>query len=138
VQAAESGYTLSRLKVLERLPGNPAGVAVNDLNVWLRDNGGGFLNYFGENDLKDVTPAPAGLWGGHKAGNVDVWGGVLNIPDGQPIRSHVAQMPWLEPGCVQLLMRDESDAYFHLWMIQEQQMIRFTPEEDTEGFGWRS
>ncbi|HEX6686704.1 MAG TPA: hypothetical protein VF062_28280 [Candidatus Limnocylindrales bacterium] len=27
VQAAESGYTLSRLKVLERLPGNPVGVA---------------------------------------------------------------------------------------------------------------
>jgi len=27
VQAAESGYTVSRLKVLERLPGNPAGIA---------------------------------------------------------------------------------------------------------------
>jgi GNAT superfamily N-acetyltransferase len=27
IEAAESGYTVSRLKVLERLPGNPAGVA---------------------------------------------------------------------------------------------------------------
>jgi hypothetical protein len=27
VQAAESGYTVSRLKVLERLPGNPVGIA---------------------------------------------------------------------------------------------------------------
>lgn len=27
VQAAESGYTVSRLKVLQRLPGNPAGIA---------------------------------------------------------------------------------------------------------------
>jgi len=111
-------------------------VTVNDLNVWLRDNGGGFLNFFGHHRPKHVAPGPAAPWGGYKAANVDVWGGVLNTLDGRPIRSHIARMPWREPDCVQLLMQAEEDMYFHLWMIRQRQMDLYTPEEETGRLGW--
>lgn len=94
---------------------------VEDLSFWLRD--------FAPRSDDRVTGSPGHLlpltgelggesWGGHKAATAIIWAGVANYLDLNAFVDHVAKVPWNEPDNVQLLLRDEDDPWFRVFMIR--------------------
>jgi hypothetical protein len=42
-------------------------------------------------------------------------------------------MPWAAPGAVQVLLMDQEQSYFRLWMIRNGRMAQFAPAPQSEG-----
>jgi hypothetical protein len=56
-------------------------------------------------------------WVPQKASGINVFGGVLHHPDLDAVVGRFAAMPWDQPDHVQLMVRDESDTRYRLFMI---------------------
>lgn len=102
---------------------------VYQLNQWLREEGGGWLNHLGDDPPRKFTYEQDVVWGGYKGAHADVWGGGLNNVHREKVLAHIAHTPWLHPNCVQVLMQSEGQGYFRLWMIRDGELRLYTPTE---------
>ncbi|MFG2525700.1 squamosa promoter-binding protein 15 [Streptomyces sp. NPDC048527] len=90
-----------------------------------------------------LTTGPDALWGGAKRPECAVWAGALNHADLVALRSRVEAAPWQEPNAVQLLVMDQEESFFRLWMIREGSLAQYAPlapsEEDVDFYRerWR-
>lgn len=74
--------------------------------------------------------APTTSWGGGKAPECTVFTGVLNHADVDAVARHVEQMPWAHPELLQLLVKDQEDSFFRLWMFRAGRLVEFTPPQE--------
>lgn len=101
---------------------------IEEFNEWLRTRaprleppgavGVGFLQSLGENPE---------VWGGWKYSESSLWGGAMNhasIPD---IVERFARTPWRCPETTQLLIRDQEQGAFRLWMIRDGRARQYAP-----------
>ena len=58
----------------------------------------------------------------------NVFTGVLNLADIGAVVRHVAEMPWAYPELLQLLIMDQEDAFFRLWMFRAGLLVELTPD----------
>jgi hypothetical protein len=83
--------------------------------------------------LGDLIRAPISAWGGFKAPDCKLWLGVLNYADLPKIRAQFAAMPWRVPNAVQLMLMDQDEIYFRVWMIRDGELHQHvTPEPDDQ------
>ena len=54
--------------------------------------------------------------------------GALNKADLDALLAHVRQVPWQVPPEVQLLIKDQEEDFFRLWMFRDGQLTEFTPQ----------
>ncbi|MFH8656683.1 PQQ-binding-like beta-propeller repeat protein [Streptomyces afghaniensis] len=90
----------------------------------------------GVGDLNLLTDQDPG-WGGWKWPECQVWAGALNHCDLDALRKRVAETPWREPNVVQLLVMDQEESFFRLWMIRGGELRQYaplTPSEEDAGF----
>jgi len=78
--------------------------------------------------LIDQTRAEPGSWGGFKRPECDVWAGTLNHADLAAVVAKVESVPWSHPGGVQLLLMDQEESYFRLWMLRDGHIQQFAPQ----------
>lgn len=78
--------------------------------------------------LRDITAsgAPHG-WGGFKSPECDIWAGALNHADLDAVVAKVASLPWGYPAAVQLLLMDQEETYFRLWMWRDGEFKQYAP-----------
>jgi hypothetical protein len=111
---------------------------VEMLNTWLRTEaprrdpgparGVGFLN--------DLTSDPDNAWGGPKQPECDVWGGALNHADLDAVVAKFAMLPWRTPAAAQLLVMDQEQSYFRLWMLRNGAPQQYAPEPPDGDSAW--
>jgi len=82
----------------------------------------------GVGSLIDQTQTQVNTWGGWKAPECHVWAGALNYADLGAVVAQVGAVPWKHPGSVQLLIMDQEESYFRLWMMRDGGMRQFAPE----------
>jgi len=70
------------------------------------------------------------LWGGHKSLIFSAWGGVTNNMDWDRFLGRVASANWTDPEHVQLLLKDDGDAYFGLYMFVGGELRNVAPAPD--------
>jgi hypothetical protein len=87
-------------------------------------------NSTGVGFLRSLTNAE---WGGWKLPECHVWGGALNHADLDAVVKRVAEMPWDRPGAVQLLIQDQEQTYFRLWMLRDGRMRQLAPDPPPDG-----
>jgi hypothetical protein len=85
--------------------------------------GVGFLNSL------DEKPE---AWGGWKNSESNLWGGAMNHADIAAIVQRFAQTPWRLPETAQLLVRDQEQGAFRLWMIRGGRVQQYAPLPDHE------
>jgi hypothetical protein len=107
---------------------------VEALSEWLRTKAPrrGRPEVRGVGFLQVLTSAGTNQWGGWKQPECEVWAGALNHADLDALRQQVSETPWCEPHLVQLLVMDQEQGFFHLWMIREGQLRQFSPSEPGE------
>ena len=76
--------------------------------------------------LKALDSAEDG-WGGWKAPEAVLWGGVLNHAELPAVVRRFEQIPWRHPDSVQLMISDQEQFAFRLWMIREGRAVQYTP-----------
>lgn len=69
-------------------------------------------------------------WGGAKYPECRVWGGVLDHADVDVVVQRFGAIPWISPGSVQLLVMDQEQTYFRLWMIRDGRPQQCAPTPD--------
>ncbi|MFJ7629215.1 squamosa promoter-binding protein 15 [Streptomyces sp. NPDC097595] len=87
--------------------------------------------------LKLLTSPETHDWGGWKNPECEVWAGALNHADLDALRQRVFEMPWREPNLVQLLVMDQEEGFFRIWMIRDGELRQFAPlepDEEDDGF----
>ncbi|MFF2082271.1 squamosa promoter-binding protein 15 [Nocardia sp. NPDC058176] len=97
------------------------------LSLWLESNGrthGSSLRGCGS--LREIS-REAVLWGGTKRPECEVWAGVLDHADLSAVLAAVAGTAWVEPDSVQLLLMDQHDFHFQLWMVREGVWRQYAP-----------
>jgi hypothetical protein len=90
----------------------------------------------GVGSLRLIT-GPDNAWGGGKNPECEVWAGALNHADLDALRQRFAATPWQQPNVVQLLIMDQEEAFFRLWMIRQgelRQHAPLQPSEEDDGF----
>jgi hypothetical protein len=94
---------------------------------WIRGKGWG--------DLVLVTGQDT-QWGGFKFPECNVLAGALNHAGVQSLVERFASTPWRNANAVQLLVMDQEESFFRLWMIREGRVQQYAPtspdEEDDE------
>ena len=74
------------------------------------------------------------LWGGYKALNFSGWGGVTNNMDWDRFLGRVASANWVNPEHVQLLLKDDGDTYFRLYMFLDGELRNVAPAPGDGGY----
>ena len=111
------------------------------LNDWLRNDapwnepsvppgatGVGFLT-----ELSRGGPEGRGsMWGGWKYPECRLWEGAFNHADSDAVVERVATLTWSEPTNVQLLLKDQEQSYFRLWMFRGGGFEQFAPPPETD------
>ncbi|WP_406340683.1 squamosa promoter-binding protein 15 [Streptomyces sp. NBC_01578] len=107
---------------------------VEALSEWLRTaaprcaqpeaRGVGFLNL--------LTSADTNQWGGWKQPECEVCEGALNHADLDALKQRAFEVPWREPNLVQLLVMDQEEGFFRMWMIRGNELRQFAPLEPNE------
>jgi hypothetical protein len=102
--------------------------AVDEFSEWLRTaaprrespdtRGVGFLDR--------LDTAQQG-WGGWKHPEVRLWGGVLNHADLPAVVKHFEHVPWRCAQSVQLMIMDQEQFAFRLWMLQNGRAVQCVP-----------
>jgi len=111
--------------------------AVEALSEWLRSEAPRRKqpDVSGVGDLRQITGRDS-RWGGWKWPECEVWAGALNHADLNALRQRIAESPWRQPNAVQLLVMDQEESFFRLWMIRGNELRQFAPlkpsEEDDE------
>ncbi|MFF0201460.1 squamosa promoter-binding protein 15 [Streptomyces sp. NPDC005017] len=82
--------------------------------------------------LKPITNVESNPWGGWKHPECEVWAGALNHADLDALGQRVFETSWREPNQVQLLVMDQEEGFFRLWMIRGNELRRFAPLEPNE------
>lgn len=88
----------------------------------------------GVGHLRSLTDDTA-AWGGSKDPECKVWGGVLNHADLEAVVERFGATEWRHPSAAQLLVQDQEQSYFHLWMIRDGRPQQFAPPPP-EGDDW--
>jgi hypothetical protein len=60
----------------------------------------------------------------------------LNHADLPAVVERIAAGPWRVPAAVQLLIMDQEESYFRLWMIRDGQIRQYAPEPPGDGAAW--
>jgi hypothetical protein len=84
-----------------------------------------------------LAESPDSVWPGTKVHECCVWLGVLNHADLDKVRDRFAAMPWREPNAVQLMLMDQEEAFFRIWMIRDCQLCEVPlppPYENDDAF----
>ena len=110
------------------------GEALNAFSDWLEHD----APWNGPSEPPDATGVGfllpltdgAARWGGYKQPEARVWGGAMNHADVDALVWKFGQMPWKYPGSVQLLIKDQEQSYFRLWMIRDGAPQQFAPGLD--------
>ncbi|MFI1523476.1 GNAT family N-acetyltransferase [Kitasatospora cineracea] len=76
--------------------------------------------------LRETTGADT-RWGGGKFPECDVYAGALNHADLAALVARVEQLPWQQPGFVQLMVMDQEEAHFRVWMFHGPRLRLLTP-----------
>ena len=66
-------------------------------------------------------------WGGWKSPECCVWAGALNHADVDALVAHACQMEWTVPLAVQLLIMDQEESFFRLWMFRDGEFKQYAP-----------
>lgn len=74
----------------------------------------------------------AEIWGGEKNPSAELWAGTTNHLDLDALLAHLARVNWEEPDAVQLLVKDEADPYFRLYMIRHGSLNQYSPAPPLE------
>ena len=78
-------------------------------------------------------------WGGWKHPECTVFTGVLNNADVDAVVRHVERMPWAFPEYLQLLIEDQEELFFRLWMFRAGRLVEMTPpQQQVEQEVWPS
>ena len=72
----------------------------------------------GVGTLAHIT-GPDNRWGGDKFPECDVYAGALNHADLGALLERFGSTPWRVPAAVQLLVMDQEQMFFRLWMIRD-------------------
>ena len=83
--------------------------------------------------LRLLTRAEDSQWGGWKVPECEVWAGALNHADLDALRQRFFETPWREPNAAQLLVMDQGEGFFRLWMIRGEKLQQFAPLVPSEG-----
>jgi hypothetical protein len=113
--------------------------SVEALSEWLRTDAPRRAQpeVHGVGFLKQLTSPETNQWGGWKHPECEVWAGALNHADLDALKQRVFEMPWREPNLVQLLVMDQEEGFFRMWMIRGSELRQFAPlqpNEEDEGF----
>lgn len=73
---------------------------------------------------------PTTSWGGWKNPECTVFTGVLNHADVDAVVRHVERMPWAFPEYLQLLIEDQEELFFRLWMFRAGRLVELTPPQE--------
>lgn len=111
------------------------------LSRWLESNGRvPGASSRGCGSLREISHETV-RWGGAKLPECQVWAGVLNHADLPAVLAAVARTAWVEPDSVQLLLMDQHDFHFQLWMVRDGVWRQYAPP-NSEGrvidFGGRN
>ena len=85
----------------------------------------------GVGDLQPLTDPPA-RWGGSKRPECQIWGGVLNHADLAAVVERFGSLSWRHPSAAQLLLMDQEESYFQLWMIRNGRPQQFAPPPEDD------
>lgn len=86
--------------------------------------------------LGDLVGGDASTWGGTKHPEARLWGGALNHADVGAVVTAFATLPWRVPAAAQLLLQDQEQSYFRLWMIRDGRAIQFAPDPPGDDTAW--
>ncbi|MFI6100883.1 hypothetical protein ACIA8G_35485 [Lentzea sp. NPDC051213] len=98
-----------------------------ELSEWLRTDaprrddagaGCGFLALITDQDSR---------WGGWKNPECHVWAGALNHADLDALVAHVGKIDWKVPLAVQMLIMDQEEGFFRLWMFRGGEFRQYAP-----------
>ena len=108
------------------------------LNTWLRTEAPrrDEVPGLGVGFLKDLTSDPDNAWGGPKQPECDVWGGALNRADLDAVVAKFAMLPWRTPAAAQLLVMDQEQSYFRLWMLRNGAPQQYAPRPPADDSAW--
>lgn len=97
---------------------------VKALSEWLRSDAPRRAQpqVHGVGFLKLLTSPEANQWGGWKHPECEVWAGALNHADLDALKQRVFETSWREPNLVQLLVMDQEEGFFRMWMIRESEL----------------
>ncbi|MDD9375085.1 squamosa promoter-binding protein 15 [Streptomyces sp. ZAF1911] len=109
------------------------------LSAWLRTDAPRHADREGRGvgSLEPLTSPETHRWGGWKNPECEVWAGALNHADLDALKQRVFEMQWREPNLVQLLVMDQEEGFFRIWMIRGGKLRQFAPlepNEDDDGF----
>lgn len=79
-----------------------------------------------------LTTGPDTIWGGHKYPECQVYAGALNHADLAAIVARFGSTPWARPNAAQLLLMDQEEFFFRLWMIRDGEPRQYAPTEPDE------
>ncbi|MBO8187901.1 squamosa promoter-binding protein 15 [Streptomyces spirodelae] len=82
--------------------------------------------------LRRLTSDQDNQWGGWKNPECEVWAGALNHADLDALKERFMETPWREPNAVQLLVMDQEESFFRLWMVRGNELRQFAPLEPNE------
>lgn len=113
--------------------------SVEALSEWLRTDAPRRAQpeVYGVGFLKLLTSPETDQWGGWKHPECEVWAGAVNHANLDALKQRVFEMPWCEPHLVQLLVMDQEEGFFRMWMIRGSELRQFAPlqpNEKGEGF----
>jgi hypothetical protein len=112
--------------------------AVEVFNAWLladaprRDGAKGV----GVGFLADLTSDRDNLWGGPKQPECQVWGRRSEPRRHRRRRGEVRTLPWRVPAAVQLLIMDQEQSYFRLWMLRDGVPKQYAPAPPGDDSAW--
>lgn len=79
-------------------------------------------------------PVGEDLWGGHKRVIGGVWGAATANLHWSRFLDRVRDAPWEDPDQVQLLLRDDGDSYFRVYMFVDGELQNVAPQPKDDGF----
>lgn len=91
---------------------------IDAFNRWLRTRAPRrqLPNTFGVGFLRPLHEGSQ-AWGGWGLPEARIWGGITNDADVEAIVDRFATMSWRHPECAQLMIQDQGQPIFRVWMI---------------------
>lgn len=108
------------------------GPSVEELAFWMTERKINNDPDYGR--VGNLLPLDEG-WGGYKTPSSEMWAAACNYLDVPGFLAHVAETAWEEPAAVQILIQDEEDDYFRLYMLRGGGLKEFTPSTEDENPG---
>jgi hypothetical protein len=106
---------------------------VERLSEWLRAEAPRRERYdaepqpLGVGYLCSITNPAQNSWGGWKNPECAVWAGALNQADLAALLRYVEGLPWNYAGAVQILIQDQEETYFRLYMFRGGELRQYAP-----------